>query len=453
MRKNYYEDIFSPDRFMPHGHCYFWEPEILWSHAISDSIIALAYLCIPLTLIYIFRRRDDFKFIWMMVLFAVFILGCGITHVFDVINIWKPMYYLDSGFRIITALASIGTAIVLIKVTPDILKIPSAEQWIKVNEELRKRQLQLEEAYDELKTGEEELQEKNLELTAVNYQLKTSYKEIQFKQRELEETNSKLEKAQDALKKLNNELEERVEERTTELEQKNRELTAINNDLDNFIYSASHDLKAPVVNMEGIINAFKPSFKETLAEREKTLIAMLETSIGKLKITIDYLTDVSKISKKSEEQAEPIDLKNIIRDVKTDLRPIINEVEPEIIEALEIPTIEYSKSSLTSIIANLLSNSLKYRSPGRALKIVFRSYLEDGKIVFSIEDNGLGIKQEHHEKIFILFKRMHNHVDGTGVGLYIVKRLVENSGNQIVVESEIDKGTKFKIYFRTEPGA
>src|SRR5690606_4062869 len=160
--KEFFNTIFSADRFMPHGHCYVWEPGILWSYAIATTIIALAYLSIPITLVYIFRRSDDFKFIWMMILFAIFILGCGVTHVFDVINIWKPLYYLDSGTRIITALASIGTAVVLVKVTPDILKIPSAKQWIKINEELQERQQKLEDAYHELKAGEEELQEKNL---------------------------------------------------------------------------------------------------------------------------------------------------------------------------------------------------------------------------------------------------------------------------------------------------
>jgi PAS domain-containing protein len=131
--------------FMPHGHCYFWEPYILWSHAISDSIIALAYMAIPLILIYIFRKRKDFKFIWIMVLFAVFIFGCGVTHVFDVVTIWNPIYRLDSVARIITALASVGTAVVLIKITPNILSIPTTEQWIRVNEELKSQLIELQE--------------------------------------------------------------------------------------------------------------------------------------------------------------------------------------------------------------------------------------------------------------------------------------------------------------------
>jgi PAS domain-containing protein len=140
-----FHQVSSSRDFMPHGHCYFWEPYILWSHAISDGIIALAYCAIPLTLIYIFRKRQDFKFIWIMVLFAVFIFGCGITHVFDVVTIWNPIYRLDSAARIITALASIATAVVLVKVTPNLLAIPTAAQWVRVNQELRAQVLALQE--------------------------------------------------------------------------------------------------------------------------------------------------------------------------------------------------------------------------------------------------------------------------------------------------------------------
>jgi hypothetical protein len=101
--------LFSPSQFMPHGHCYYWEPYLLWSHALSDGIIALAYCAIPLTLFYIYlKRKQDFQYLWMAVLFAVFILGCGVTHVFDVITIWNPLYYADSVVRIITAAASVA---------------------------------------------------------------------------------------------------------------------------------------------------------------------------------------------------------------------------------------------------------------------------------------------------------------------------------------------------------
>ncbi|MEK6481362.1 PAS domain S-box protein [Catalinimonas sp. 4WD22] len=165
--------------FMPHGHCYFWEPYILWSHAFSDGIIALAYMVIPFSLFYIFNKRKDFTYRWMVVLFAVFIFGCGVTHIFDVINIWYPIYRIDSAVRIITALASIGTAIVLIKFTHRITLIPTGRQWAQVNEELSASNEELSAANEELHAANEELQAANEELTLLNEQLSDAKEEIQ----------------------------------------------------------------------------------------------------------------------------------------------------------------------------------------------------------------------------------------------------------------------------------
>ncbi|MEP0712438.1 MAG: PAS domain-containing sensor histidine kinase, partial [Algoriphagus sp.] len=118
--------------FMPHGHCYYWDPIIVWVNAISGSLIALAYLTIPFTLIYIVRKRNDIKFSSVVLLFALFILSCSATHIMDVINIWEPMYRLDSTFRVITAIASVATAFMLMKITPQILSIPNADNYKKL---------------------------------------------------------------------------------------------------------------------------------------------------------------------------------------------------------------------------------------------------------------------------------------------------------------------------------
>ena len=135
---DFFRKLFDSD-FMPHGHCYFWTPEIVWPIAISNGIIALAYLTIPIVLIYIYRKRSDFKYVWMAVIFALFIFGCGLTHVLDIVNIWEPYYRLDAVVRVITALASIGAAVVLTKITPNIIKMPTREEWVRVNEELREQ--------------------------------------------------------------------------------------------------------------------------------------------------------------------------------------------------------------------------------------------------------------------------------------------------------------------------
>ncbi|MBC8111692.1 MAG: GHKL domain-containing protein [Verrucomicrobia bacterium] len=142
---------------MPHGHCYFWEPYLLWSHAIADSLIAIAYFLISILLINIYQRRKDFGYKWVVGLFALFIMSCGITHVFDVINLWKPFYRIDSVFRIITAIASLGTAFALLRITPALLKIPTNKQWEEINTELKNY-------IGQLKEKEKIIQKTNFEL-------------------------------------------------------------------------------------------------------------------------------------------------------------------------------------------------------------------------------------------------------------------------------------------------
>src|SRR5688572_27040667 len=85
--------------FMPHGHCYFWDPAILWLHIISDSLIVLSYFSIPFTLLYFISRRRDLQFNWMFACFAVFIVACGLTHVMEIVVIWHPLYYLSGAIK------------------------------------------------------------------------------------------------------------------------------------------------------------------------------------------------------------------------------------------------------------------------------------------------------------------------------------------------------------------
>jgi signal transduction histidine kinase len=117
--------FFSEDGFMPHGMCYLWRSDVLTLHIVSDALISLAYFSIPLTLLAFVRARKDMVFNWMFVCFAVFIVACGATHVMDIWVIWHPVYWLSGTIKAITALASVPTAILLVKLLPTALELPS----------------------------------------------------------------------------------------------------------------------------------------------------------------------------------------------------------------------------------------------------------------------------------------------------------------------------------------
>jgi PAS domain S-box-containing protein len=117
--------IFSGDGFMPHGMCYLWQPGVLGLHIASDLLITLSYFSIPFTLLYFVRRRRDLEFGWMFVCFAVFIVACGLTHLMEIVVVWQPLYWVSGGIKALTALASVPTAILLRKLVPTALHLPS----------------------------------------------------------------------------------------------------------------------------------------------------------------------------------------------------------------------------------------------------------------------------------------------------------------------------------------
>jgi hypothetical protein len=122
--------------FLPHGYCLTWIPGLLWLHVASDSLIALAYFSIPLSLLHIVRRRGDVPFSGMFLLFGSFIVACGLTHAFDVWTLWHADYWLSGGVKAVTAGVSVTTAVALLAAMPRMLAIPSGEQLRRAKEAL-----------------------------------------------------------------------------------------------------------------------------------------------------------------------------------------------------------------------------------------------------------------------------------------------------------------------------
>ncbi|MFN6945367.1 MAG: CHASE domain-containing protein [Cytophagaceae bacterium] len=224
------------------------------------------------------------------------------------------------------------------------------------------------------------------------------------------------------------------------------ELKRINSDLDNFVYTASHDLKAPISNMEGLLQTIYEETENQCSGEVNDLFGMISVSIKRLKNTINDLTEISRIQRNYENEAEDIELSILLEEFKQDHKSLIEKHNAKITSDFSVPLVSFSKRNLRSIINNLLSNAIKYSSPDRTPD-VHVSTKNDGKYVLIIvSDNGLGLSPSQKARIFDMFKRLHSHVEGSGVGLYIVKRIVDNVGGKIEVESQEGKGTVFKIY-------
>ncbi|WP_114777693.1 CHASE domain-containing protein [Botryobacter ruber] len=235
------------------------------------------------------------------------------------------------------------------------------------------------------------------------------------------------------------------------LSQKNDELLRINDDLDSFVYTASHDLKSPIANMEGLVTLLRDILNGKLNEEDAQLLDMVASSINKLKQTIADLTEITKVQKDLQSSLEPLSFYEVLENVTGDINALLQETEATVTTDFEVPGIMYARKNLRSIIYNLVSNGIKYRSPDRTPQVHIRTFKQNDYVVLQVKDNGLGIKDEQLHKLFAMFRRLHTHVEGTGIGLYIVKRIIENNGGRIEVTSKLGEGTTFTVYFKQEP--
>ncbi|GGG03258.1 PAS domain-containing sensor histidine kinase [Pontibacter amylolyticus] len=235
--------------------------------------------------------------------------------------------------------------------------------------------------------------------------------------------------------------------RNEELMHKNSELIKINNELDNFVYAASHDLKAPITNLEGLLQALREDLGDNLAQHE-VLLNYMGSALGTLKNVIADLSDVTRLNHELE-SPEDVQIRDMMEDIKISLQPYI-EHTGAVVECtdMEFNTLRYARKNLRSILFNLVSNAIKYADPDRSPVVsISTAITKEGVYELSVQDNGLGLAPSQIGKIFSLFKRAHDHVEGTGIGLYLVKRILDNAGDSIAVESEVGVGSRFIVSF------
>lgn len=245
--------------------------------------------------------------------------------------------------------------------------------------------------------------------------------------------------------------QEAIRLKNEELTHLNNQLMRVNSDLDNFIYTASHDLKSPISNIEGLVNALQEFLSVQVTEYPKVdrLLGMIQSSIERFNRTIRDLSDITKLQRLNDEEATAVNLEEIIKDIQMDLSYLMHDSKGQIKIALNgIKYIRFAPKNLRSIFYNLIANSLKYRSLERKPVIQILGDEDPEYIIITVKDNGMGMDLSVGPSIFGMFKRLHHHVEGTGIGLYIVKKIMDNSDAKIELDSEVGKGTTFKLFFR-----
>jgi two-component system CheB/CheR fusion protein len=229
-----------------------------------------------------------------------------------------------------------------------------------------------------------------------------------------------------------------------ELDKKNKSLLRINADLDHFIHVASHDLLAPLANIEGSINKMN-----SMAGAEPDMVEYLNIINLSVQQFRKLVTDIATIAKIESDMnvLEMVDIDVIISNVIWSLGDRIKKSAAVVHTDLEVNKIPFSKKNLRSIVYNLVSNAIKFK---RDLPPeIYLSTKKDGdNVILTVQDNGTGIPKEKIDKIFDLYGRLIQDVEGHGIGLYLTRKIVDATGGRIEVESEPGMGTKFMIYLK-----
>ncbi len=221
-----------------------------------------------------------------------------------------------------------------------------------------------------------------------------------------------------------------------ELENKTKELEA-------FVYTVSHDLRTPLISLEGYSEMLSDEFEDELGEEGLHYLDRIKSNVEKMDEFIDDLLELSRVGREEQEKEE-VDVGEVVEEVVNDLSSRIEEKGINVKIEEDLPTCLFQRKRLYQIFSNLVSNSCKYIGSPENPKIEIGSEDQESNWLLWVEDNGIGIDEENQKKIFEIFQREERAEEkGTGVGLAIVRKIIESQGGEIWVESEKGEGSKF----------
>ena len=416
-------------QYAPREVCMFHEPALIWLHVISDAVIALAYYSIPVALVYFVRKRRDLTFSWMFVCFAVFILACGTTHVMNIIAMWNAAYRLDGVIKAVTAFVSIATAGVLWPLIPKALAYPSPEMLRQSNDELNREIQERRRAEDTLRQMQAELEQRVRERTA-----------------DLEATNAQLRNEVDARAAAEQERErllKREQEARAEAEHASRMK-------DEFLATLSHELRTPLGAITGWTHLLRNE-AATAAELQEGLAVVERNAQAQIQL-IDELLDLSRITAgKLRLDRQRVDLGQVARAALESVEPTAETKGVQVVAAttMDGPCVVVGDfGRLQQVVWNLLTNAVKFTPRGGEVHLALSC--TTSTIELQVQDNGIGIAPDFLPYVFERFRQADSSTTrqhrGLGIGLTIVRHLVELHGGTVEARSRgLGHGATFSV--------
>jgi signal transduction histidine kinase/CheY-like chemotaxis protein len=367
--------------YAPHGYCLLWQPELIWTHVISDALIAAAYFSIPIALVTFVRRRPDVEFGKMFWLFALFILSCGLTHVMGIWNLWNGDYAAEATIKAITAVASVPTAILLWPLIPRMIAIPSPSMLQRKNDELAEALAERDRLLDQL-------------------QAEAAHRA----------------RAEAALVQSN------------KMEAVGQLTGGIAHDFNNLLQAISGNLE---------LIALKPDDREKVTRWATSAAQATERGT---RLTGQLLT----FSRQQRLQARPIPVDKLLRDMSDLLRNSVGPtVDLQVEVGDDVGTVCSDPTQLELAILNCAINGRDAMPSGGTLTV--RAQREGDDVCIQIIDHGVGMPPEVVERALEPFFTTKGPGRGTGLGLSMAYGVATAAGGNLFIDSKVSEGTVVTI--------
>ncbi|TMM55164.1 sensor histidine kinase [Sulfitobacter sabulilitoris] len=367
---------------------------VLYINVFADLLIAVSLFAVPaITLVFLRRRKIDALYTPLLLL-VVFIFASGVIHLMSVAAVFLPIYGLQGVMKLITGVISFVTVIALWKMLPQALKIPSPASLLAA---LAEKEAEI----ADRKTAEATLRTRNMQLDG-----------------------------------------------------KIAEVVAANEELREFSYAASHDMKSPANTLCLWLEDFQTEYSDDLPPHAHESLRDAAEIIARMRTLVEDILSYSRVVNRQTDGPATVDCNAIVATTVHDLGPALAKAGTQL-DVSRMPTFEGYPPLVSILIHNLLSNAIKFRAPDRPNRITISGETTSGDapaFVLRVRDNGIGIDPAHGQRIFRLFRRLHNAetYDGTGLGLALCRRVAVIHGGTITVQSQENEGAEFIVTFPQE---